>query len=41
MTSVNGVFAAGDVSTGISLVVKAIFQGRESAKAIDEYLSKI
>lgn len=41
MTSVNGVFAAGDVNTGISLVVKAIFQGRESAKAIDEYLSKI
>ncbi len=40
MTSVDGVFAAGDASRGASLVVWAIQDGRESAAAIDEYLSK-
>ena len=34
-TSVRGVFCAGDMHTGQSLVVKAISQGREAAKAID------
>jgi glutamate synthase (NADPH/NADH) small chain len=38
MTSEKGVFVAGDAGSGASLVVRAIFQGREAAKAIDEYL---
>jgi glutamate synthase (NADPH/NADH) small chain len=37
-TSVKGVFAAGDAHTGASLVVRAIFHGRQAAKAIDDYL---
>ncbi|MCR4763105.1 MAG: glutamate synthase subunit beta [Lachnospiraceae bacterium] len=35
LTSVPGVFCAGDMHTGQSLVVKAIRQGREAARAID------
>lgn len=38
MTSVDGVFAAGDSHRGASLVVWAIQEGREAAKAIDTYL---
>jgi len=38
MTSVDGVFAAGDSHTGASLVVRAIYHGRQAAKAIDAYL---
>ena len=41
MTSLQGVFAAGDVVTGESLVVKAMAQGREAAQRIHEYLLKI
>jgi glutamate synthase (NADPH) small chain len=37
-TSAEGVFTAGDANSGASLVVRAIYHGRESAKAIDEYL---
>ena len=37
-TSSKGVFTAGDAGTGASLVVRAIFHGREAAKKIDEYL---
>ncbi|HET6485180.1 MAG TPA: glutamate synthase subunit beta [Spirochaetia bacterium] len=37
-TSAPGVFAAGDAHTGASLVVRAIYHGRESAKAVDRYL---
>lgn len=37
-TSVEGVFAAGDVRRGQSLVVWAIAEGREAAAAIDQYL---
>lgn len=37
-TSVPGVFAAGDVHIGQSLVVRAIHEGREAAKAVDESL---
>jgi glutamate synthase (NADPH/NADH) small chain len=37
-TSVPGVFAAGDAGTGASLVVRAIFQGREAARSIDRFL---
>ena len=37
-TNVPGVFAAGDVHTGPSLVVRAITAGREAAAHIDAYL---
>lgn len=37
-TSEEGIFAAGDVITGISFVIKAIEQGREAASAVDLYL---
>ena len=38
-TSVPGVFAAGDMSRGQSLVVWAIREGREAAQSVDRYLS--
>jgi glutamate synthase (NADPH/NADH) small chain len=38
MTSVDGVFAAGDMRRGQSLVVWAIHEGREAARSIDKYL---
>ena len=38
MSSVAGVFAAGDTRRGQSLVVWAIAEGRSAAKAVDEYL---
>jgi glutamate synthase (NADPH/NADH) small chain len=37
-TSVDGVFAAGDMRRGQSLVVWAIREGRQCARAVDEYL---
>ncbi len=37
-TSAEGVFAAGDVSTGASLVVRCIASGQEAAKGINNYL---
>lgn len=37
-TSVQGIFAAGDVVTGTKSVVSAIAQGRMSAESIDKYL---
>jgi len=39
MTSVEGVFAAGDMRRGQSLVVWAISEGRKAAAAIDDYLA--
>jgi glutamate synthase (NADPH/NADH) small chain len=39
MTSVPGVFAAGDMRRGQSLVVWAIAEGRKAAAAVDAYLS--
>ncbi len=39
-TSVPGVFAAGDMRRGQSLVVWAIREGREAAEAINQYLEK-
>jgi glutamate synthase (NADPH) small chain len=39
-TSKPGVFAAGDAAIGASLVVRAIFQGRNLARAVDNYLKK-
>lgn len=38
MTSVDGVFTAGDARRGASLVVWAIWEGREAARCIDLYL---
>jgi len=38
MTSVPGVFAAGDTVLGASLVVRAIYDGRETAAAVDRWL---
>ncbi len=38
MTSVSGIFAAGDMARGQSLVVWAIAEGREAAHHIDKYL---
>jgi NADPH-dependent glutamate synthase beta subunit-like oxidoreductase len=37
-TSVKGIFAAGDASQGASLIVHAIYEGRQAAKSIDDYL---
>jgi glutamate synthase (NADPH/NADH) small chain len=39
MSSVDGVFAAGDMRRGQSLVVWAIAEGRKAAEAVDAYLS--
>ncbi len=38
MTSVPGIFAAGDMARGQSLVVWAIAEGREAAHHMDRYL---
>ena len=38
MTSVPGIFGAGDMSRGQSLVVWAIAEGREAAHHMDKYL---
>jgi glutamate synthase (NADPH/NADH) small chain len=38
MTSVPGVFTAGDAQRGQSLIVWAIAEGRSAARAVDEYL---
>jgi glutamate synthase (NADPH/NADH) small chain len=40
LTSVKGVFSAGDMRRGQSLIVWAIFEGREAAKAINDYLKE-
>jgi len=39
MSSVPGVFAAGDMRRGQSLVVWAIAEGRKAAQGIDRYLT--
>jgi glutamate synthase (NADPH/NADH) small chain len=39
-TSRPGIFAAGDAAIGASLVVRAIFQGRNLARAVDNFLKK-
>jgi glutamate synthase (NADPH) small chain len=38
MTSAPGIFAAGDMSRGQSLIVWAIAEGRDAAKGVDRYL---
>jgi glutamate synthase (NADPH/NADH) small chain len=40
MTSKEGIFAAGDMRRGQSLVVWAISEGRKAAAAVNEYLAK-
>jgi glutamate synthase (NADPH/NADH) small chain len=40
MSSVSGIFAAGDMRRGQSLVVWAIAEGRKAAVAMDNYLSQ-
>jgi glutamate synthase (NADPH/NADH) small chain len=37
-TTIDGVFSAGDMRRGQSLVVWAIREGRQCARAVDEYL---
>ena len=37
-TSMNGIFAAGDVTSGETLIVKAMEKGREAAQRVHEYL---
>jgi glutamate synthase (NADPH/NADH) small chain len=37
-TNVPGVFAAGDMRRGQSLIVWAIAEGREAARSVDEFL---
>jgi glutamate synthase (NADPH/NADH) small chain len=39
MSSVDGIFAAGDMRRGQSLVVWAISEGRKAAAAVDDYLT--
>jgi NADPH-dependent glutamate synthase beta subunit-like oxidoreductase len=39
MSSVDGIFAAGDMRRGQSLVVWAISEGRKAAAAVNEYLA--
>ena len=38
MTSVPGVFTAGDMRRGQSLVVWAIAEGRKAARGVDQFL---
>ncbi len=40
MTTLDGVFAAGDIIRGASLVVWAIRDGRQAARAMHAYLSE-
>jgi glutamate synthase (NADPH/NADH) small chain len=40
-TSIPGVFAAGDVTTGETLVVKALKSGRDAAQRVHEFLARI
>lgn len=40
-TSIPGVFAAGNVTTGETLVVKAMSDGREAAQKVHEYVMKV
>ena len=39
-TSVEGVYAGGDIVTGAATVILAMGAGKDAAKAIDEYLTK-
>ncbi len=41
MTSIPGVFACGDCVRGASLIVHAIYQGRQVAEGVNRYLTKM
>jgi glutamate synthase (NADPH/NADH) small chain len=41
MSSAPGVFAAGDMRRGQSLVVWAISEGRKAAASVDRYLTQL
>jgi len=41
MSSMDGVFAAGDMRSGQSLVVRAMAEGRKAAAAVDTYLNNL
>ena len=41
MTSMDGVFAAGDVTSGETLIVKAMEKGRDGAQRVHEYLMNL
>jgi glutamate synthase (NADPH/NADH) small chain len=38
MTSISGIFSAGDMRRGQSLVVWAITEGRHAARGVDKFL---
>jgi len=38
MTSIEGIFSAGDMVLGANLIVRAIKQGRDAAAGIDRFL---
>jgi len=38
MTTIDGVFAGGDIVTGVATVILAMGAGKEAAKAIDDYI---
>jgi glutamate synthase (NADPH/NADH) small chain len=40
-TSIDGVFAAGDVTSGETLIVKAMEKGREGAQRVHEYIMRL
>ena len=40
-TSMEGVYAGGDIVLGAATVILAMGQGRKAAKAINEYLAKM
>jgi glutamate synthase (NADPH/NADH) small chain len=40
MTNIKGIFAAGDMQSGASLIVRAINSGREAATGIDNFLMR-
>jgi dihydropyrimidine dehydrogenase (NAD+) subunit PreT len=40
-TSIPGVFAGGDATSGVDLTVRAVEDGKRAAEAIDRYLGKM
>ena len=41
MTSIEGVFAGGDIVTGAATVIEAMGAGKRAARAIDRYLKNL
>jgi len=41
MTSIHGVFAGGDITTGADTVIAAMGAGKRAARAIDHYIKKV